>query len=372
MEDYPLLYKKDSKGNIRVWRMQRDGAKYRTVAGLIDGDQVTSKWTTAKPKNTGRANATTAEQQAHREVTAKYVKKKEQGAYHEDIADVDKGAGYFQPMLAETYKATKFEFRVGVFAVQPKLDGIRCIAKRDGLWTRKGKPILSCPHVIEDLKPVFEAYPHLVIDGELYNHELRNDFQKITSLVRKQRCNADIYAETARLVEYHVYDVGEAKRSFLKRWAFLEAVDARSGGSVLKVMTLEPETQAEVDDFHATCISQGYEGSMIRDMEGEYQIGKRSPFLLKRKDFDTNEFVIEDVIEGEGNRSGMAGKLAFTCDGGEFTAAARGGVTYYKELLQNKSKYIGCEATVRHLGWTDDGKPRHGVVIDIHDGQRSD
>ena len=39
---------------------------------------------------------------------------------------------------------------------QPKLDGIRCIVKKDGMWSRNGKKIISAPHIHESLKPLFE------------------------------------------------------------------------------------------------------------------------------------------------------------------------------------------------------------------------
>ena len=64
---------------------------------------------------------------------------------------------------------------------QPKLDGIRCIANQSGLWTRAGKEITSCPHIWESVKPFLDANPGVTLDGELYNHELKEDFNKISS-----------------------------------------------------------------------------------------------------------------------------------------------------------------------------------------------
>lgn len=59
---YSNLYTRDSLGNVRVWYMEQEGDKYRTTSGLLDGEKVTSEWTVAKPKNVGKRNETTGEQ----------------------------------------------------------------------------------------------------------------------------------------------------------------------------------------------------------------------------------------------------------------------------------------------------------------------
>ena len=53
-------------------------------------------------------------------------------------------------------------------------------------FTRNGKQIDSIPHILESLKDFFKKNPYAILDGELYNHDLRDNFNKITSLVRKQ------------------------------------------------------------------------------------------------------------------------------------------------------------------------------------------
>ncbi|MCK4501332.1 hypothetical protein KAU11_12600, partial [Candidatus Babeliales bacterium] len=49
---------------------------------------------------------------------------------------------------------------------QPKLDGVRCIASKDGLHTRGGKSIVTCLHIEEQLQPFFEKFPDEILDGE--------------------------------------------------------------------------------------------------------------------------------------------------------------------------------------------------------------
>ena len=42
-------------------------------------------------------------------------------------------------------------------------------------------------HILDELQPFFNKYPDVVLDGELYNHDLKDNFEKIISLVRKQK-----------------------------------------------------------------------------------------------------------------------------------------------------------------------------------------
>src|SRR3546814_10690811 len=92
--------------------------------------------------------------------------------YHERVEDIGGGAHFFKPMLAEKYDAFEPGF------AQPKLDGVRCIATKDGLFSRQGKPITSCPHISTALTPLFEHTPSLVLDGALYNHDLTDNFNE--------------------------------------------------------------------------------------------------------------------------------------------------------------------------------------------------
>ena len=73
------LYKRDSKGKVRVWTMEvgfnnDNEAGIRTISGLVDGQKVTSEWNLTEAKNVGRSNATTAKTQAEFEAQAEWTK----------------------------------------------------------------------------------------------------------------------------------------------------------------------------------------------------------------------------------------------------------------------------------------------------------
>ena len=194
----PTLYKRDSNGNVREWTMQYMGPigpGTRTVSGIKDGKLVESGWNESIGKNFGKKNATTSFEQAQKEAEAKWAITLDK-EYFENISQMD-SYDKFKPQLAQEYTKKPQPFGLS----QPKLDGIRCIARADGLYTRAGKEITTCNHIHEQLKEFFKNYPEVILDGELYNHDLKDDFNKITSLVRKVKPSSLEKEECYKLVQ---------------------------------------------------------------------------------------------------------------------------------------------------------------------------
>ena len=129
---------------------------------------------------------------------------------------------------------------------------------------------------------------------------------------------------------------------------------------------MEVNSHKEIEGYHSTFVEQGYEGLILR-VSGSVYENKRSRCLLKLKNFIDEEFVIVDIVEGVGNRSGMAGNIICKMKNGkEFSAGLRGGEKYYKHLLDNKSMIIGKLATIRYQNLTDKDKlPRFPICMDI-------
>lgn len=382
MKQFPEIYKRDSKGQVRVWRMELDGSAYRTVAGLQDGKLVTSEWTECKPKNVGRSNATTAEEQAESEVNSHY-KKKLEGEYHEKVEDIDKPK-WFKPMLAQPWEKRQSKIKYPC-AFQPKLDGIRCIANSEGLWSRTGKPIVACPHVMEVLNPLFVENPALVLDGELYNHDLKHDFNEIVSMVRKAKAKPEDIDKSARMVQYHVYDMPMADETpFHDRFADMVAlfnnaevphtnnghVHGSDYGHIVHVVpTSFCDNEAQLDNHYAGAIGAGYEGGIVR-LLGRYE-QKRSNNLVKRKDFQDEEFEITGIEEGQGNWAGYA--KVVHCrgyDGIKFKATLKGSQEYCREVLEEADQYIGKQVTVQFFERTPDGIPRFPIAKVVYKDKR--
>tara|TARA_Y100001933_G_C19013175_1_gene569876 strand:- start:7967 stop:9133 length:1167 start_codon:yes stop_codon:yes gene_type:complete len=381
------LYKVETTGKIRQWTIKVKDNSYWSEQGQVDGKIVVNKPTITTSKNEGRSNETTPEEQAILEAQAKYTKQLDKG-YVENIEDVHKITLY-KPMLAQ-----KFEDRVDGLEfplyTQPKLDGVRCIVyMEDGelvAKSRQGKSIDTVVHILEELQPFFAENPNAVLDGELYNHDYKNDFNKIISLVRKMkpvRSDKDTDATFAKKeekfaialeeakskIEYWIYDVprvgslGESD-DFHPRFFGCDFPELKS---CVIVKTGVADSMEELDEYYDTYMEFGYEGQIVR-VNGPYE-NKRSKLLLKRKDFTDAEYLVIDIQEGDGNRAGTAKNL--TCKdektGLTFNSNIKGTHEYLAEILENKDYYIGKQATIKFFELTPDGVPRFPYAIAFRD-----
>ena len=374
-----ILYKKNSKGKIQQWEIVTEGGTFYTIEGFVDGKLTTSEPTICEGKNVGKANETSPEEQAIREALSKVTKKRDDG-YADSIEEAGVTKKAIDPMLAYGIEKCEKHLKDKVLASQPKLDGIRCIApKSGGVFTRNGKPILAVPHIQEELKQLFQELGDLdfKIDGELYNHDFKADFNEITSIVKQQKPTPEDFDKSEKYIQYHIYDIDIGGKTFVERYDMLETLLKDKGFKYLKLvetrfdMNIEDEKLDEL--YFEYYLPEGYEGQMLRVQDSFYE-NKRTKNLVKRKEFIDDEFVIRDVEEGVGNRSGMMGRLILLLpDGRTFEANCRGTHEYYRELLENKDYYIGKLATIRFQNYTpakEDGtgnKPRFGVCIAIRD-----
>ena len=368
MKTFETLYKRTSTGAVQIWFQEIEGNSWRTVSGQIDGLKVTSSWHDCEVKNTGKKNATTAEQQAILEVEAHYKKRKELG-YFDKIENIDDDI-YFKPMLAKKFEDYQTKIKFPVYS-QPKLDGMRCVVTSSGMFSRNGKKILSAPHIFNILNDsgVWDEDDSLVFDGELYNHELKDDFNEIMSLARQTKPTEEDLHKSRLMLQYHIYDLYSDKdNNFVNRNSQLSKI-IPSKRSIVLVDTFVCKSQDDIDEIYSAYMKNGYEGQIIRT-NSLYE-NKRSSGLLKRKEFIDEEFVLIDIVEGIGNRSGMAGYAiiqlpsGLTCESG-----IKGSHHNAKQLLRDKNKYIGGDVTVRFFGYTPAGKLRFPVAVYFYVGKR--
>jgi len=250
--------------------------------------------------------------------------------------------------------------------IQPKLDGVRCVFTKDGAFSRTGKQFKNVAHIEYDLKDFFKKYPYRVLDGELYNHKLRNDFEKIISLVRKQKPSDEDRLNAQHLVQFHVYDFMNftvlknlTKDVYGDRFNWLVR-----NLPISRTMTLIKNTSVDSYDeakmLHDVHLAQGYEGSMLR-LNKPYEC-KRSYNLQKFKDFSDTEATIVGYETGKGKRTGTLGKFYMQDDEGIQFGCPPGKGYSYKDLadmLENVHDYIGQRATFTYFQRTKAGSYRH-------------
>lgn len=362
--NHEKLYKIDTKGKTRVWWMESTDTSYRTCSGINGGKIVVSGWRTPEQKNVGRSNETSVSEQVLSEVRSAYDQQTAQGGY--TAGTPARSSRYFEPMLAKKYEAKKVVFPI---ASQPKLDGIRCIVTQNGMASRNGKPIVSSPHILYALEDFFQEYPDVILDGELYNHDFKDNFEKIVSLARKMKPNIDDFAEAAKHVQFHVYDMVDTRSpnmSFIDRATCISnwfVRDYLTHPVIQPVNTVVADCHDQLDSTYSKYLADGFEGQMLRVLDSPYE-NKRSKNLVKRKEFFDEEFTIVDVTEGIGNWGGYAKSVVIRLADGEIQeSGVRGNQEFLKDILENKETIIGTDATIRYQGRTAYGKLRFPIVV---------
>jgi DNA ligase-1 len=269
---------------------------------------------------------------------------------------------------------------------QPKLDGVRCLiqcerTKLKNNWlgeikaySRTGKEWKNIEHILQELTPFFREYPNVILDGELYNHELKDDFEKIISLVRKTKPTERDRVDASLMVEFHCYDIINENWNFRDRNDFIQEHFSWSGDfydrcdSVYTLPFRFVCDTEEVEVAHENYLEMGYEGSILRKNE-DYEC-KRSWTLQKVKDFSDAEATIVGYEEGKGKREGRLGKFIMQDDHGvEFGCPPGKGYTYkdMKDMLNNIHDYIGKRATFTYFERTKANSYRHPLFKAIRD-----
>lgn len=357
------IFKKTKKGKIEKWEIEVVGNAYRTISGEIGGKKTVTKWTYCTGKNVGKKNGTTDEQQALFVANSLRQKRLEHGSF-EKIEDID-NVQYFQPMLAFKWDDVKEKITYPVLS-QPKVDGIRCIVSCSGMRSRNGKEIVSAPHILSALKASLGDNFTEVFDGDLYNHELHDNFNEIVSLVKKTKPTEEDLVKSKEFVQYHIYDLPSEKSPCLKRLKELqELLETKPTAGCVLVPTVELKSEQDVENQLQVYLESNYEGQILRTVDGLYD-NSRSKNLLKHKVFLDEEFLIVDVIEGVGNLEGKVGKMKFVLPSGKtFTAGLKCTHSESEQIWTSRESYIGKKATVKFFNYTPDGIPRFPKVINI-------
>lgn len=369
IKTFPTLYSRAKTGNVLEWFAEinpDNPSQYRVVTGTQNGKKVTSTWKSAEPKNTGKKNQRTAEEQAIFEVESMYEKRLKT-SYYSDITEIDIPK-FIEPMLAEKYKSVDFQTVSYVFS-QPKLDGVRAVVSSKGITTRNGENIISCDHIIRELKPYTDL--GFVFDGELYNHDYKDDFNTIVGSVKKKILTDKERQEIESIVQFHCYDIVDISKTFADRFVCGFVFGYLKDNTIVKrVKTTMCTEQKTIDSLYEEYMEDGYEGQMIR-LDSKYE-HCRSKSLLKRKEWTDSEFELIAFEEGKGNWSGKAKKGIFKIpddwyvqegESRTFKAGIKGNREYCEHLLKHKDKYIGKMCTVIYAPQlTPAGKPRFGRV----------
>lgn len=271
------------------------------------------------------------------------------------------------PMLAREYDKYSHKLTFPCFS-QPKLDGIRCLATKDGVFSRYGNPFVSVPHIRKHLEHFFATYPDMVLDGELYCQKHKDNFPQLCSIVKTQKVTPELVQRSQALVEFWIFDcwspVMDGSATYRARESFLsESPIPWSYEVPLRlVSSFNCLDEEDVNLHYDELIEAGFEGQMLRN-NVPYRFA-RTFDLLKRKPHQKDRCVILDVLEGEGKWRNMVGAfvLLHPETNKQFTAALSDSDEQRINLWEKRNEVKGKWAEVVFQYLTPHGVPRHPRV----------
>lgn len=372
MKTWPKLYKRNNKGSLQEWEIAVNNnviiTRFGQLGGKIQGTQETIK----EGKNLGKANATTANEQAVAEAESKFQFQLKKG-YCKTLEDAQNGAtdevieGGIAPMLAPNKVYPTFAHKLTFPVIcQPKLDGSRAIYMDGSIWSRTRKRVNSLPHIVKAIKEQLGEDENLALDGEAWSRDvaLAEGFEGLMSIIRK-----DQPSEGHEQIGYYIYDLpGSSSKNHARDKMRLKLLENIKWPLVAVESTI-CNNHEEIMKAHEKNLAEGYEGTMIRG-DGPYEGGKRSYYLQKLKDFEDHEFDIIGMEEGKGKDAGTLG--AFVCktsEGKEFKCRLKATYDHRRELFNNSKLWKGFRLTVKHQGFTIDGIPRFPIGKALRKGE---
>jgi len=265
-----------------------------------------------------------------------------------------------KPMLAYPVSSKPIDY-TNKISMQPKLDGVRCVIQYDAgvvtAYSRTGKQWKNIEHITLNLCKFFDKHPNVILDGELYNHDLRNDFEQIISIVRRQKPDDIDMLNSREMVQFHCYDIIDETLTFEERNYFIQK-NVKQSYCVNHVKTQAVSTESLSKVVHQQNLDAGYEGSILR-LNTEYQC-KRSHSLRKFKDFHDAEATIIGWVEGKGKRAGTIGKfVAMDDDAVDFGMPVMDKFKYLQENFEEMKTWVGKTATFTYFERTKAGSYRH-------------
>lgn len=376
----PQLYIRDKLGRLSFWRVYVKDDSIYSESGIDGGKIKCSPGKKALPKNVGKANQTTANDQALLEAFSLW-KKKQDAQYHEkdqltgDNDTEKKEVSYFRslrPALAQSYDKCKHQLKLP-FGISEKIDGIRAIGFLENnkveLVSRNGKAYFWMAKLREELQDFMNIHSDIAIDGELYNHQMT--FSQISSIVKKG--NTKSCSQGDDLIEYWIFDLFMCDTKYtdrmikLKEW---EKIHRKKYPEPSRLKFIYYDTITDHEQVKAKCeeyMANGFEGAILRNLNALYKLKHRSADLQKYKQFNDTEYQVVDMEQGSGLETGCAIYICEIPEGTKFSVRPKGTHEERKEIFKNKDEYIGKMLTVRYQELSEYNVPRFPVGIAIRD-----
>lgn len=358
---FPVLYRIGQNGKVLQWSVSVEGREINVLSGE-KGGKMTRTTSYATAKNVGRANETSAAEQALKEAESKWNKQKKK-LYRESIDEAQNVP--VLPMLALDY--LKYGHRAKFPAIgQRKLNGMRGLRAPDNseFRSRENNPIRKLPHIESQLRWLEMECPYWYeeIDGEIYRHGI--PLGDIISLVKRAQPDSE-------KLEFHIFDLNlEGVRQdqridilrTIKSWMDKHAEEVRHFAPHIFISdSIIVRDEKHMIELQKEYESEGFEGIMLRDPNAVYVSGPaKTPAVFKRKSFQDAEFDIVDITEGA---EGRAILHFVTKEGRPFSAELVGSDEVCREVFDNRTEILQAKkkATVKYQELSKYGVPTIGV-----------
>ena len=353
------LFRKDKKGNLLFWEVSVSKEKIIINYGHVGG-KVKQDIKIALPKNIGKSNETSAEEQAIKEAKALWDAKLTR-KYSETVEDANEEV--LLPMLAKSWKNED----IYPADAQPKMDGVRSLAKKEKgkvtLLSRNGREYENVKHINIFLENVMQDGD--ILDGELYLHG--HSFQEVIKLIKKER-------DESKDIKFWIYDFPRSKNHDCTEWkdrkerlkAFFENIDIEKS-PLVEVETTRVHNEGDIIKLKESYEKKNFEGLILRTDDHKYLFSHRSSGLLKVKSFDDDEFMIIGFKEGKGRLKGTPIWICKTSSSDQFEVTPKGKIEDRKKLFKTAGDFKGKMLKVSYFGLTDSGIPRFPIGLGIRD-----
>ncbi|HEY8365682.1 MAG TPA: hypothetical protein VIL57_00915 [Bacteroidia bacterium] len=272
----------------------------------------------------------------------------------------------FKLLLAPNELPQVANIRYPVY-VSPKMDGFRCVYYKGQLWSRQGIPIAN-----QNLISYFSSLQGIkdyVLDGELYLHG--TSFQNLSKVLRNETLPLPKGLKFVLFdcIEVSSWEAQECKKPYVRRLSDLRVVvnTLADRKKIIDVAQDKVETSKDLVDLYKQYLKDGYEGAMVRDMDGYYKwkrVTVKSGEVLKLKPKENLDVTVESIYDGEGKYAGMAGGFTFSFNGNSVRCGS--GLTDLdrKAMAESPNDFVGKMAEIEYMEETDEGKSlRHPVFV---------
>ena len=391
----PILYIKSNnkKRFWKIWLSKEDNKIYIKREYGIEGGKITIP----EPKIIKTL------EKAKTQMNSLWRKKKESGfTESKNNNEIKHKTSTIKPMGAHKLDDHYHKIKYPAY-VQTKLDGFRClstknnsvemdgiamngiamddiakngiamddIAKNDIAMYSKGmKKFTFLKHIKAEIAKITELTENIYLDGELYENGLK--LHNISSLVMKKYATAED-ENAMKKISYYIFDIFDlaniANKTFEIRYNNLKNIFKKYKFKYLKLVTCQlVNSYPEIQKINDKYLYEGYEGIIVRNLDGLYKLNSKSYDVLRTKEFKRKEFKIDSAKEGTGTQKGaIIWKLKCNNDK-TFWAIPIGTIKdriiQYNDYKKYPDKYIGHNAIVKFLELDNNGCVSRNPIVE--------